>query len=149
MLKITSLKVFAGMESDGFNAILNLNNKKIATVADFGHGGPIDFQFYGNKEALAWKEFVAQYPEEKMPDDIGEDCLKSLYINGYRKLSGDEIVNNAVEALKKDKLRKNNVLFRLPEDRHGTYNSVKVRKGNDRASVEKWVIGKYPQATFI
>ncbi len=64
MYTVKGIKSFQGEEGYGFNATLYRDGKKVATVSDYAHGGPLDIRFTNEDEEVKLQEHVRALPVE-------------------------------------------------------------------------------------
>lgn len=110
---VKNVKVFAGMEGQGFNCSLYRGDKKVAEAIDDASGGPVDFRWLGAKEnAEAFAAYCRNLP--KWGSEFGV-CDSDLF-----DTTPDIAIENMVnEVLNDRRLRKhcqNKILFRVPGD---------------------------------
>lgn len=156
MLQVKNVKTFTGNEGHGFNAALYFNEKRVAVVTDHACGGDIDYAWEGKTPAAraenekAVRAYVDGLPPETMPEDI-EEWEKTLYTNGERQRSLDEVVSALVDDYENEKVmarkRKHSVLWVKEGLAEGEYYATKHNGAIE--STKAAISRKHPDAKFI
>ena len=148
MLTIKKLKLFQGMEGEGFNLDLYLNGKKIAFVMDGGNGGVFNYDFISPAAATEFVSIVNAMPPIPIKDqswlDIYPDGLMPVTID----MAVDELINDHNKQKRIAKMKKTAVVFTTAACGSGDFMSVK----HDNADTELLkfkILKKHPDAVFI
>ena len=148
MLTIKKLKLFQGMEGEGFNLDLYLDGKKIAFVMDDGHGGVYDYDFVSEAAAQQLADIVNAMPPTPAGD---EEWAKKLYPDGLIPMNidmvMDELINDHQHQKKLTKMRKTHILFTTPHCTEKDFMSVK--QNGDIERYKALILKKHPDAVFI
>ena len=148
MLTIKKLKLFQGMEGEGFNLDLYLNGKKIAFVMDGGNGGVFNYDFISPAAATAFVGLVNAMPPIPIQDESWRDIYPDGLIPVTIDMAVDELINAHNKQKRVAKMKKTAVVFTTAACRSGDFMSVK----HDNADTELLkfaILKKHPDAVFI
>lgn len=147
MLTIKKLKLFQGMEGEGFNLDLYLYGKKIAFVMDGGNGGVFNYDFISPAAATAFVGIVNAMPPIPIQDESWRDIYPDGLIPVTIDMAVDELINDHQHQKKLTKMRKTHILFTTNDCKKGTFMSVK--HNGDIEKCKPLVLKKHPDAVFI
>jgi hypothetical protein len=148
MLTIKKLKLFQGMEGEGFNLDLYLNGKKIAFVMDGGNGGVFNYDFISPAAATEFVGIVNAMPPIPIQDESWRDIHPDGLIPVTIDMAVDELINAHNKQKRVAKMKKTAVVFTTAACRSGDFMSVK----HDNADTELLkfaILKKHPDAVFI
>lgn len=117
---VKNVKIFNGMDGQGFNAILYNGTKKIAEVINNGSGGETRFHFYPDtrNEENILREHCKSLPKEKLLDSV--DKLYDVSIDWFM----DNLINEYYrqkDIKKMEKLCQTKTLYSLKGEKKGKY----------------------------
>ena len=147
MLTIKKLKLFQGMEGEGFNLDLYLNGKKIAFVMDGGNGGVFNYDFISPAAATEFVGIVNAMPPIPIKDESWRDIYPDGLIPVTIDMAVDELINDHQHQKKLTKMRKTHILFTTPECAEKDF--VSVKQNGDIEQYKKLILKKHPDAVFI
>lgn len=146
---IKRFESFRTHDGGGFNFDLYVDGKKVAEVAEEGHGGGLLVRWDDPKASVAMEEYVAALPSEKLPDEA-DTWLLEMYPTGFRTLDVEtflcKLADDYENAKRMKRLCSKKTLFRLPEDNEGQYRVIS-RKFDP--VVKAHIYSKYPNATIL
>ena len=148
MLTIKKLKLFQGMEGEGFNLDLYLNGKKIAFVMDGGNGGVFNYDFISPAAATEFVGIVNSMPPIPIKDQSWRDIYPDGLIPVTLDMAVDELINDHNKQKRIAKMKKTAVVFTTAACGSGDFMSVK----HDNADTELLkfkILKKHPDAVFI
>lgn len=148
MLTIKKLKLFQGMEGEGFNLDLCLDGKKIAFVMDGGNGGVFNYDFISPAAATAFVGLVNAMPPIPIQDESWRDIYPDGLIPVTIDMAVDDLINDHQNQKLVEKLRKTSIVFTTNDCKKGTFMSVE----HDNADTELLkfkILKKHPDAVFI
>jgi hypothetical protein len=148
MLTIKKLKLFQGMEGEGFNLDLCLDGKKIAFVMDGGNGGVFNYDFISPAAATAFVGLVNAMPPIPIQDESWRDIYPDGLIPVTIDMAVDELINDHNKQKRVAKMKKTAVVFTTAACGSGDFMSVK----HDNADTELLkfkILKKHPDAVFI
>ena len=147
MLTIKKLKLFQGMEGEGFNLDLYLDGNKIASVIDSAHGGPFEYDFVCEAAAKQLAEIVNAMPPMPILDQSWRDIYPDGLIPVNIDMAVDELINEHNYQKRLARIRKTSLIFTTAICGKGDFMSVK-----HNGDIEKYrplVLKKHPDAVFI
>ena len=148
MLTIKKLKLFQGMEGEGFNLDLYLNGKKIAFVMDGGNGGVFNYDFISPAAATEFVGIVNAMPPIPIEDESWRDIYPDGLIPVTIDMAVDELINDHNKQKRIAKMKKTAIVFTTAACGKGDFMSVK----HDNADIELLkfkILKKHPDAVFI
>ncbi len=148
MLTIKKLKLFQGMEGEGFNLDLYLDGKKIAFVMDGGNGGAFNYDFVCEAAAKQLADVVRAMPPIPIKDESWIDIYPDGLIPVNVDMAVDELINAHNKQKRVAKMKKTSVVFTTAACGSGDFMSVK----HDNADTELLkfkILNKHPDAVFI
>ena len=147
MLTIKKLKLFQGMEGEGFNLDLYLDGYKIASVIDSAHGGSFEYDFVCEAAAKQLADIVNAMPPMPILDQSWRDIYPDGLIPVNIDMAVDELINDHQHQKKLTKMRKTHILFTTPECAEKDF--VSVKQNGDIEQYKKLILKKHPDAVFI
>ena len=148
MLTIKKLKLFQGMEGEGFNLDLYLDGNKIASVIDSAHGGPFEYDFVCEAAATEFVGIVNSMPPIPIKDQSWRDIYPDGLIPMTIDMAVDELINDHNKQKRIAKMKKTAIVFTTAACGSGDFMSVK----HDNADTELLkfkILKKHPDAVFI
>ena len=147
MLTIKKLKLFQGMEGEGFNLDLYLDGKKIAFVMDGGNGGVFNYDFISPAAATAFVGIVNAMPPIPIQDESWRDIYPDGLIPVTIDMAVDELINEHNYQKRLARARKTSLIFTTAICGKGDFMSVK--HNGDIEKYKPMVLKKHPDAVFI
>ena len=147
MLSIKKLKLFQGMEGEGFNLDLYLDGNKIASVIDSAHGGPFEYDFVCEAAAKQLADIVRAMPPMPILDQSWRDIYPDGLIPMNIDMVMDDLINDHQNQKRVEKLRKTSIVFTTNDCKKGTFMSVK--QNGDTELLKFKILKKHPDAVFI
>ena len=147
MLTIKKLKLFQGMEGEGFNLDLYLDGNKIASVIDSAHGGSFEYDFVCEAAAKQLADIVNAMPPMPILDQSWRDIYPDGLIPMNIDMVMDELINEHNYQKRLARARKTSLIFTTAACGKGDFMSVK-----HNGDIEKYrplVLKKHPDAVFI
>lgn len=140
----TKIKTFRGMEGSGYNAVLTIDGKPVASIFNEGCGGPTYLRDVIDRAAVeAFEARVKALPPE--PLDMGDGETRMIAVTSDYFLG--MLVEDVLEEKRLARLAKTNVVLRLPSDPPGQYRTIKGLALDEKGRA--WIAQKHPGAEVV